>query len=254
MAGNISIKARGAGGACMQFSAGISAQYALPPPVLVTCGLVSVPMSVGAAETPARSRSACQHHVMNLRIVAAALLLAPCTGLAREGDWAATAYGARISTQPGWEDLLIDTAGTEFADSYLLVGALSRQYAQRYDGALALEWEGQAVRHFGDQQHWEFNAVPIVLRWRRFPWSARVATSAAFGLGLSWATEVPRVEVELEGESHRTLVYWMMELTAGPPQADWAVSLRLHHRSVAYGLMGDEGGMNAVGLGVRFQF
>jgi hypothetical protein len=163
-------------------------------------------------------------------------------------------YGARISTQPGWEDLFIDTAGTRFTDSYLLVGALSHRYTQRYDGALAIEWEGQVARHFGDQHHWEFNALPVLLRWQKFPWSERIATTAAFGLGLSFATEMPPVEVELEGESHRTLVYWVMELTAGPPSRNWAVSLRLHHRSVAYGLMGDEGGMNAVGLGVRFAF
>ena len=191
---------------------------------------------------------------MGYRIAAIVLLLAPCPALAQTGDWAATIYSARISTQPGWEDLLIDTAGTEFADSYLLVGALSRQYARRFDGALAIEWEGQVVRHFGDQHHWEFNALPIVLRWQRFPWSGRVASSAAFGLGLSWSTALPPVEVELEGESHRTLIYWVMEVTAGPPARDWAVSLRLHHRSVGYGLMGDEGGMNAVGLGVRFAF
>ena len=191
---------------------------------------------------------------MSPRVVAIALLLAPSAAFCQTSDWSATVYGARISTQPGWEDLFLDTAGTEFTNSYLLVGALAHRYAQRYDGALAIEWEGQVVRHFGDQQHWEFNAVPILLRWQRFPWSARVASSAAFGLGLSWATEMPGVEVELEGESHRTLVYWVMELTAGPPDADWAVSLRLHHRSVGYGLMGDEGGMNAVGLGVRFGF
>jgi hypothetical protein len=163
-------------------------------------------------------------------------------------------YAARISTQPGWEDIFIDTAGTEFDDAYLLVGAVSREYARRFDGALAIEWEAQAVKHFGDQRHWEFNAVPLVLRWERFPWSNRLDSSAAFGLGLSYATELPPVEVKLEGESHQTLVYWVMEVTAGPRDAAWSASLRLHHRSVAYGLMGDEGGMNAIGLGLRYQF
>jgi hypothetical protein len=191
---------------------------------------------------------------MGHRIAAFALLLAPCAALAEPGDWTATVYGARISSQPGWEDILVDTAGTEFVDSYLLTAAVSRQYASRYDGALAIEAEGQIVRHFGDQTHWEFNAVPIVLRWNRFPWSGHVASSAAFGLGLSYATEMPPVEVELEGESSQWLVYWVMELTAGPVDARWAVSLRLHHRSVAYGLMGEEGGMNAVGLGLRLRF
>jgi hypothetical protein len=191
---------------------------------------------------------------LNFEKIALTLLLMPLYALAADGDWATTVYGARISTQPGWEDLIIDAPGTEFADSYLLVGAVSRQYAHRYDGALAIEWEGQAVRHFGDQSHWEFNAIPVVLRWQRFPWSERFSSSAAFGLGLSYSTSMPEVEVELEGESHRTLVYWVIELTAGPRDANWSVTARLHHRSVAYGLMGEEGGMNAVGLGLRYRF
>jgi hypothetical protein len=188
------------------------------------------------------------------RYVAIALLMMSALARAETGDWSATVYGARISSQPGWEDIFLDSTGTRFVDSYLLTAAVSRQYADRYDGALAIEAEGQVVRHFGDQSHWEFNAVPIVLRWNRFPWSNRVASSVAFGLGLSYATEMPPVEVALEGESSEWLVYWVMELTAGPVDSRWALSLRLHHRSVAYGLMGDEGGMNAVGLGLRLRF
>lgn len=187
------------------------------------------------------------------RLAILLLLLSPAFGRAENGDWAATVYGAQISSQPGWEDIILDTAGTRFVNSYLLTVALSRQYAERKEGALTIEAEGQVVRHFGEQTHWEFNAIPIVLRWNRFPWSNRFSSSAAFGLGLSYATAMPPVEVELEGESQRALVYWLMELTAGPVDARWAISLRLHHRSVAYGLMGDEGGMNAVGLGVRYR-
>jgi hypothetical protein len=187
-------------------------------------------------------------------VLAIVALTAPALAPAAPGDWFATVYGARISSQPGWEDILLDSAGTEFVDSYLLTAAISRQYAEAFDGALDFEAEGQVVRHFGDQTHWEFNAVPVILRWNRFPWSDRVASSAAFGLGLSYATEMPPVEVALEGESREWLVYWVMELTAGPVHSRWAVSLRLHHRSVGYGLMGDEGGMNAVGLGLRLRF
>lgn len=181
------------------------------------------------------------------------LSMSSMTCRAENGDWWTTVYGAAITSQPGWEDILIDAPGTKFVDSYLATLSVSRQYAERKEGALTLEAEGQVVKHFGDQTHWEFNAVPIVLRWHRFPWSKRVATSAAFGLGLSYATELPPVEVELEGESYQTLVYWLLEMTAGPVDSRWAVSLRIHHRSVAYGLMGDEGGMNAVGLGLRYR-
>jgi hypothetical protein len=189
-----------------------------------------------------------------LPALAVTVLLSPTWVYAEPSAWSGTIYGARISTQPGWEDIIIDSIATEFVDSYLVAGALSRQYAQRYGGALTLEWESQVVYHFGDESYWEFNAVPAVVRWNRFPWSRRVATSAAFGLGISYTTELPEIEVALEGESRQCLIYWLMELTAGPVDAPWAVSLRLHHRSVAYGLMGDEGGMNAVALGLRYRF
>ena len=174
--------------------------------------------------------------------------------LAESGAWATTVYGARISSEGGWEDVMFNPLGAKYVDAFLVAGALSCEYALLKDGALAFEAEGQVAYNFGEQHHWEFNVVPIVARWHRFPWDARVATSAAFGLGLSYATEVPEVEVDLEGESHQLLIYWVAELTAGPVDAPWSASLRLHHRSVAWGLMGDEGGMNAVGMGIRYQF
>jgi hypothetical protein len=171
-----------------------------------------------------------------------------------DGKWAATLYAARISSESGWEDVLINPLGADYVSAFLAVAGLSRGYAHYYGGALQLEAEGQIAYAFGDQHYWEFNVVPVVARWQRFPWSRSVATSAAFGLGLSYTTELPDIEVELEGESKRLLIYWVAELTAGLPDKPWSVSLRLHHRSVAYGLMGDEGGMNAVGLGMRWQF
>lgn len=168
--------------------------------------------------------------------------------------WAATFYAARISSEVGWEDILLDPLGAKYVDAFLAVAAVSREYAAFRDGALALEAEGQVAWNFGDQEHWEFNLVPVVARWKRFPWDDRLATSAAFGLGLSYATEVPEIEVELEGASEQLLIYWVAELTAGPLDAPWALSLRLHHRSVAWGLMGEEGGMNGMGLGLRWRF
>lgn len=173
---------------------------------------------------------------------------------AESNPWTATFYGARLSSEPGWEDILLSPVGAKFVDSFLVAGALSRPYAHFQNGALALEGEGQVVYNFGEQDHWEFNIVPIVVRWQRFPWSYRVDSSAAFGLGLSYATQLPEVEVELEGESQQLLIYWVAELTAGPVLAPWAITVRLHHRSVAWGTMGDEGGINAVGLGVRYRF
>ena len=187
------------------------------------------------------------------------LLLALSTPAAAEKDaddmgWTALLYGARMSSETGWEDILMNPFGAQYVDVFLVAAGMSRPYARYREGALTLEAETQAARYFGDQDHWEFNAVPFTVRWHRFPWSDKVATSAAFGLGLSYATELPPVEVEIEGESAQWLIYWLLEATAGRVGSPWAFTLRMHHRSVAYGLMADEGGMNGVGLGVRYRF
>ena len=52
-----------------------------------------------------------------------------------------------------------------------------------------------------------------------------------------------------------SLIFWILEITAGPADGPWSVALRLHHRSTGWGLMGtDDGGMNAPGLGFRYEF
>jgi hypothetical protein len=165
-----------------------------------------------------------------------------------------TFYVAEISGEDGWEDVMVNPVLSDYVDSYLAVTALSGTYATYRSDRLHLEAEGQVGYNFGGQHHWEFNVVPVLARWRWPAWRGLYATSVAFGLGLSYATHLPPVEVELEGESEKFLVYWVAEATAGPTDAPWAVSLRLHHRSVAYGLLGTEGGMNGVGLGLRYQF
>lgn len=172
----------------------------------------------------------------------------------RPHEWAFTAYFAQISGEPAWENLFADPVGSDYIDTFLVAVALSRSYAHFYDGALQIEFEGQVAYDFGDQSLWEINAVPLVARWQRFPWSSRIRTSAAFGLGLSYATEVPQIEVQLEGQSDKWMVYWVAEITAGPVESPWQVSARIHHRSVAYGLMGKDGGMNALGFGLRYSF
>jgi hypothetical protein len=187
-------------------------------------------------------------------VALSALLCAPCLSAAEQHQWTATAYTAVVSSAPTWQHVVKDPFGSGYTDAYLLAGALSRPYARFRGDAFRMEAEGQVVYNFGDQDHWELNAVPVIARWRRFPWSDHLATSVAFGLGLSYATEVPEVEVALEGESHHWLVYWVLELTAARPQSAWEVSMRLHHRSVAWGLMGNDGGVNALGIGLRYHF
>ena len=121
-------------------------------------------------------------------------------------------------------------------------------------GGLDLEVEGQLVRHFGAQNHWEVNAPILTAAWTRWPWSERLPSYAAFGIGPSFASTTPRLEARNNRESSPTLIYWKIELGADLPAEGWSAFWRLHHRSTGYGLMGDAGGANAIGLGLRRRF
>jgi hypothetical protein len=163
---------------------------------------------------------------------------------------AITVFGG-LMTDNKWEDTLAPWT-LDFRDS-TFVGLAGSHRIGRFDHRLGFEIEGQVVRHFGDQDHWEFN-LPIVGRWEAFPWDAVVDTSLALGVGPSYASEKPKVEVANEGDSQRWLVYWMMELELGPPDKGWSAIFRLHHRSEAFGLVADEGGSNALVIGLKQRF
>jgi len=177
---------------------------------------------------------------------------APSLAADPAGDLRLTVLAGQ-STSNVWEDFFISPGSLDFVDSYLLVGALSKPLRRYFDDRLGLEVEGQVARHFGQQQHWELN-LPVVARWHAFPWNSHVRTTAAFGVGPSWASRVPRLEVLHKGDSEQWLFHWFMELTLGPPDKAWDVSLRLHHRSTAWGLAGGEGGMDSLIVGVRQRF
>ena len=167
-------------------------------------------------------------------------------------DLSLTVFGGRLTGVNAWHDIFTRPDDLNCQDSYLVAVALAVTLDRYRNDALSLELEGQVVRHFDEQRLWEFN-LPLVTRWHHFPWNHRVATTAAFGVGPSYTTEVPPLEVELEGESQRLLYHWFLELTLGPPEADWASSLRLHHRSGGFGSVADKGGSNALTLGFRLK-
>jgi hypothetical protein len=168
-------------------------------------------------------------------------------------DYAATVYFGRMTDVHSWHNIFLDPGQVGFVDANLFAGAISLTLARYLENALNIELEGQVVRYFGDQDNWEFN-LPVAVRWGRFPWNNTVETTAAFGLGPSYATEVPPVEVELDGDSKKLLAYWFVELTAGPPKASWTTVLRLHHRSGGFGALSKDGGSNSLALGLKFRF
>jgi hypothetical protein len=167
-----------------------------------------------------------------------------------EPRWAITGFGG-VSLNNVWEDVFTAPQDLHFEEAYLAGVAVARVLGEPITG-LSFEIEGQLVRHFGSQTHWEVNAPILTARWGLFPWA--LDTSVAFGLGLSLASETPQLEVENEGDSEAVMAYWMIEVDSELPAENWRIVGRLHHRSPAYGLFGDDGGANALVLGVRRQF
>jgi hypothetical protein len=169
-----------------------------------------------------------------------------------EQDFAVTVYGGRMTDGDFGEAL---TGQADFIDAYVLVGALSWTFARYYENALSFELEGQVGKWFEDSDHWEFN-IPVAIRWSKFPWNRHVATSLAYGLGPSFASEKPQAEIDEHDTTKKFLVYWYAELALGPPQSNWAGVLRIHHRSGAFGLVADrgEGGSNTLCLGLKYRF
>lgn len=180
----------------------------------------------------------------------ACLLPATIAEAAPPGDSSLSLYAGSL-TNDNWRQSLSGQA--DFVDAHLLAVALGRTLWRSEGRALSLEAEGNVARHWGMQEHWEVNAM-LTARWHRFPWDKRMATSIAFGAGPSYATKVPAAEVANDGSSEKGLLYWHLELTLGPPKADWSALFRLHHRSTGYGAFGEAGGGNALTAGVRWFF
>ena len=179
------------------------------------------------------------------------LLIAGAEGVCLSQEYGLALYVGQLSKEK-WEQAIVP--GADFSDATIVVAAGSWTMARWFDGKLSCELEVQVGKYFGEQDHWEFNLPIIGLRWHRFPWERHVATSFAWGIGPSYATEVPPVELETNASSSHWLIYWYGELTFAPPAANWELMLRLHHRSDAFGLVADDGGSNAVCSGLRYHF
>ncbi len=156
-------------------------------------------------------------------------------------------------TNNKWEEFFTSDE-IDDEDSYLLAVTLAKRLGG-FRQLLSYEVEGQVVRHFKLQDHWEFNALGV-LRWESFFWDDWLDTSVAFGMGPSFATEKPKVELQNDGETAQFLLYWMLELAIAPipSRPDLELLTRIHHRSNVYGLLADNGGSNALAVGFRYRF
>jgi hypothetical protein len=148
-----------------------------------------------------------------------------------------------------WESPFSDWTRSNFIGT-----AVSREFAQT-GHYLSWELEGQAIKHFGKQDHIEFTGA-VAARWKLFPWNDFIVTTAAVAEGLSYATEIPTVEKRRNRNESKLLNYIFIELTfALPSEPDVALVARLHHRSGVFGLFnGVRDGSNFLGAGIRWRF
>jgi hypothetical protein len=132
----------------------------------------------------------------------------------------------------------------------------SYTWSRAWRDRLSFEVEGSVIKHFGLQEHVEFNALPLAVRWHWFPWTDYVATSFGIGGGLSYAAEPPDAEEVVREEADQLLFHWYAELTLGPPASGFEAVARLHHRSGGFGLLGTQGnvGSDFVTGGIRYRF
>lgn len=179
-----------------------------------------------------------------MKLAAASITAIAFAGDAVADDQASVFAGRMVSD--GWEDVFLSPGHLDWRNSGLLGLAYGRDW--QVTPRLSFGLEGQVVGHFGEQQHAEFN-LPLFIRYA--PDGFGPLESAAFGMGPSLATEVPEIEVDTKGGSERLLLYWAIELEFASPRPGTSIYGRLHHRSNGWGRIAEQGGSNAIVMGLR---
>lgn len=172
---------------------------------------------------------------------------APALGGQTRADWSMVGFAGQLTENDIAEIVTFDDVGLR--DAYLAGLGVTRRLGS-WREMVDFEVEGQIVRHFGDEDNWQFNAA-IGPRWTAFPWNEAVPTSVAYLLGLSMASRIPAEEQILNDNANRLLIYFLVEVEAGLPEQPWAGFFRIHHRSSGLGRVFEGGGSNWLVLGVR---
>ena len=182
-----------------------------------------------------------------LKLLLVLLLFAPLNSKAGETPWSATLLAGQFDDSRFLDILAAD--GGQTGPSYMGAAILGRHLDTWWD-SVAWEAEGQLVRHWGKQSHWEKNAA-LVVYWTRFPWDRWLDTRISFAQGVSRATKRP----PLEEDTRRLLHYMHADISISPPgNPRWSLVTRLHHRSGVFGLYGTDGGSNFLTAGLRYRF
>ncbi|WP_230531241.1 hypothetical protein [Microvirga roseola] len=211
-------------------------------------------------------RGAGAHGTASLVVAAGLVLGTPASAQAPARDWHISVYGSQWVNA----DLLEIperslTVGLTREEAYFVGFGLSRAITPPFSIPLPgtdfafrgnrLELEGQVLRHFGDQSHWE-GTLALLFRTGQIPLFGGLSVNFAFGEGLSYSSEPPNLEGSFRVEPSRLLNYLSFEADfthASLPGV--SIVPRIHHRSGIFGVIAPrESGSNYIGVGLRVDF
>lgn len=187
----------------------------------------------------------------------------PALGQSPERSWHLTLYGSRWVNA----DLLaiperVITGRLTTEDAYFVGAGVSRVVVPSFTVPLPgtelalrgnrIELEGQVLRHFGGQSHWE-GTLALMFRTGQIPLFGGLSVNLAFGEGLSYASERPRLEGSFRVEPTRFLNYLAFEAEFSHASLPGVYFVpRIHHRSGIFGVIAErESGSNFIGAGIR---
>jgi hypothetical protein len=164
--------------------------------------------------------------------------------------WSITISGGVLSEGTLGKSL---TFNDGLEDSYSAGIGVNKRLINIQDLA-SIEADGQFLKHFGEQNHLELTSA-IAFRWRKFPWNDYINTTLAVGEGLSWATEIPKMEDKRWSNSSQLLNYLLFEFTLASPEfSEISLVFRVHHRSGVFGVFdGVKEGSNLYNFGIRYE-
>lgn len=180
-----------------------------------------------------------------------------------ENRFSVAVYGGFLTTQAFSE---LYSGPNKLVNTNIIAASVSRElfsvghaFGVKALEPLKLEVEGIYALHTGEwphSQNFSEYAGSFNLRWHRFPWNRYVVTTMGFGEGLSYATEKPSYEIEINNKTAYLMNFLMFDVTfAHPDLPELALMLRLHHRSGVFGLFDDvSGGSNFFVAGLKYTF
>lgn len=217
----------------------------------------------GGDETPQRLSPMRPGRFLKPGLLAIALVGEPAAAQTGERSWYATGYASRWANTD-----ILDvpersiTGNLSFKDANFAGIGLGRVLVPSFAVPLPgtdfafrgnrIELEGQVLRHFGGQDHWE-GVLALMFRTGQIPLAGGLSMNLALGEGFSYASERPRLEGSFRVEPSRFLNYLAFEIEFS--HASWPgvhfVS-RIHHRSGVFGFVAPrESGSNFIGAGIR---